>query len=152
MSVLVVAHSSSEIPEGLMNNPVYTPWHRDGFRMTIHDQEVGVLGQVINPKGVQPRYEQSFSTGNRRLWCIMTPIRMFVNTLHNACRSVNTAMYCFHTNRQLNLPDQMLGLPPTTTNLYGPGQNSGEGTSLLVSYQRELANMTDGSPVTYILI
>jgi len=25
MSVLVVAQSSSEIPEGLMNNPVYTP-------------------------------------------------------------------------------------------------------------------------------
>ena len=26
VSVLVVAQSSSEIPEGLMNNPVYTEW------------------------------------------------------------------------------------------------------------------------------
>jgi len=86
--------------------------------MTIYDQE---LGQVINRKGVQPRYEQSLLTGNKRVWCFTTPILMFVNTLHNACRSVNSAMYCFHTNRQLNLPDQMLGLPATTTKLLRPG-------------------------------
>jgi hypothetical protein len=118
----------------------------------MYDQELGVLGQVINRKGVQPKYEQSLSTGNTRVWCITTPISMFVNTLHNACRSVNTVMYCFHTNRQLNLPDQMLGLPPTTTNLYGLGQYGGEGVSLLANYQKGLANLTAGSPIIYILV
>ena len=31
LSVLVVAQSSSEIPEGLMNNPVYTKFHVAGY-------------------------------------------------------------------------------------------------------------------------
>ena len=98
-----------------------------------------MLGQVINRKGFQPRYEQSLSTGNTHVWCIKTPVTMFVNMLHNACRSVNTGMYRFHTNRQLNLSDQMLGLPPTDR---GPGQYGGESNSLFVNYQRGLANVT----------
>jgi hypothetical protein len=32
VSVLVVAQSSSEIPEGLMNNPVDLPFHDHGTR------------------------------------------------------------------------------------------------------------------------
>ena len=33
VSVLVVAQSSSEIPEGLMNNPVYGPLCKPPFRL-----------------------------------------------------------------------------------------------------------------------
>ena len=50
VSVLVVAQSSSEIPEGLMNNPVYNLWRHSlgallsnsqgvitGFKVQLHD-------------------------------------------------------------------------------------------------------------------
>jgi len=38
MSVLVAARSSSEVPEGLMNNPVYTD-KQMGMMKPIHDYD-----------------------------------------------------------------------------------------------------------------
>ena len=40
VSVLVVAQSSSEIPEGLMNNPVYLCMHETFFIMMCIEQSV----------------------------------------------------------------------------------------------------------------
>ena len=39
MSVLVVVQSSSEIPEGLMNNPVYACYESSQIMLSIHTNE-----------------------------------------------------------------------------------------------------------------
>ena len=67
VSVLVVAHSSSEIPEGLMNNPVFiydfvAHWPRD------HPQQAVIRHSVVNssPLLKSPDTEQSKSVNLAR--------------------------------------------------------------------------------------
>jgi len=47
VSVLVVAQSSSEIPEGLMNNPVYTKFK--GVKASVDFFNLNELRQICAP-------------------------------------------------------------------------------------------------------
>ena len=60
VSVLVVAQSSSEIPEGLMNNPVYS---KVRYQCTVLPEEIILLSHL------RRKSEASEIVGNISNWC-----------------------------------------------------------------------------------
>ena len=61
VSVLVVAQSSSEIPEGLMNNPVYSSWiFFFKYLWTFQQEKVQVQLNEIREEQAEAVHQQDF--------------------------------------------------------------------------------------------